>query len=249
MGVMTTIIKSINKNRSLILSHIGQRGDVHPDCDYRSSGFMNPREKTMANNQCIEVTDNTDIFALAAGRYRGSKFKNAPNQVDDSTAIVDIYEADGHQVIDYYWINAHKVFHAFNGLGSSKPVWFNPIVGRKQTLKNGAKGSVIMSVYRYDDNVRVKLHVDVEGLQLAPGQYVDIASVELVKFYPRNTVVSYASGSKDPNDGLLHNMQLQITDGGNIRIINTDTSISVKSYLADVEYTIDNVCILPDSNI
>lgn len=250
INIVTTLIRAINKNKSLIHAHIGQLGtDVHPDCDYRDSGFMNPKEKAIANNKGVTVPDGTDIFALEPGRYWGTSFKNAPAQVDKSMSIVDVYVVDSaHKVIDYYWINGRKNFRAYQSLTDNKPAWSTPIIGRKQALKNGAKGSVTMSVYRFDDNMRVKLNVDVSGLKLQPGGYIDVASVEFTKFYPETTQTKYAVGVKS-GGGTNRGIELQITKGGNLRVINTEVSIAIDSCQASAEYTIDNTGALPDLNI
>lgn len=245
-NIITTLLRGINKNRSLINTHIGELGtDVHPDCDYRSSGFMNPTEKTLANNKAIDVADGTDIFALDSGRYRGKLFKNAPSQVDKSTSIVDIRVIDEtHKVIDYYWLNGKKTFHAYQGISDSVPDWSTPIIGRNQQLKNNAKGSVTLSAYRYADHVRAKLDVDVNGLNLQPGGYVDAASIEFKKFYPDKTLTGFAVGTKS-GGGVNKNIEVQITTGGNIRIVNTDTAVTIGSCEASLEYTIDNAGGLP----
>lgn len=245
-NIITSLLRGISKNRALINSHVGQRGaDVHPDGDYRDSGFMNPTEKYMANNKVIVVPDETDIFALSSGRYGGRSFINKPEQADGSYAIVNIIDGENYRIIDYYWLNAKKIFHAYKSYGDDKPVWWDPILGRKQTLKNGAGGSVLMSVYRYDDNVRVILDIVANNLKLNPGGYIDIASVELFQFYPKSIGGTY--GIVGTDGGVYFNCALQVTEGGNIRVINTNTSHVLGSALATVEYTIDIPGSLPNS--
>lgn len=239
-NIITTILRAVNKNKALINSHIGQGGtDVHPDGDYLQSGFMNPREKYMANNKTITVEDGTDIFSLESGRYSGRNFTNRPVQADESRAIVNIIKASDSDyfLVDYFWINAKKVFHAYRGLNDALPVWWNPILGQALPLKNGVNGSVTMSAYRYDDNLRVKLNVKVSDMVLAPGKYIDVSSLGLQRFFPEHTI-SYGSAATD--NGMYQNCVLQVTSAGDIRVINTTHDHILGSCVGDLEYTIDN---------
>lgn len=128
------LINIIRKSVAMLNSHIGSNGDAHLDATEDQSGFMSKLDKFQVNRngtyaRGLSDSVTTDILTLDFGRYVGKNWKNQPNSVDGTVAMVEVVGNSNFKKITYHWLITGRTYtrsiYGTTDSGWNNPSWIN----------------------------------------------------------------------------------------------------------------------------
>lgn len=213
----------IRKTNSLINTHVGSNGDAHLPASEDQNGFMSTVDKFQINRNGMYARGQSgdvakDIMALDYGFYAGKNWLNAPVQVDDTTALIEIKGNSGFKAIKYYWVAGGKTYNRYV-YGSLDTGWENtdwidvaPINGFTGSIKSRRikTNTTNLIEVRIDVNCSLTSHGVVQ-LAALPANYQNATGLSLYQTMPAQIA----------NDNITVNVA--INSGNKINVFRNDS--------------------------
>ena len=214
---------NVRKLSALVNTHIGANGDAHLVGSVDQNGFMSKEDKLQIDRNGMyargqDATIQKDILKLDYGFYAGVNWLNAPTQVDDSTALIEVKGNSGFKAIKYYWVAGGRTYNRYI-YGSLDTGWENTDWIDVAPI-NGFTGSIKARRIKTNTTNLIEVRIDV-NCSLTSHGIIQIA--KLPSNYQNETGISLyqTMPAQIGNDNITVNVS--IVSGNKINVFRNDS--------------------------